>query len=330
MRALRVDQQPVYAARVVNMDEPELQADEVLIETQYSSLNYKDALAITGKGAILKSFPLIPGIDAAGLVRRSTAPQFRVGDSVLMTGCGLGESYNGGYSEFLRAPAEFVIPCPAALPPRAAMILGTAGFTAALCLQRMEQMGQTPSHGPIVVTGASGGVGSFATALFAERGYSVLAVSSKRQCHPWLRSLGATEVCSFDELQLGARPLERARFGGAVDNTGGQHLAQLLAHTHLWGNVASVGLANSANLSTTVMPFILRGVSLLGISSNNCPADLRRSIWQNLACDWKIKNLEQFVHATIQLEDLPLQAQKMLDRQTQGRTLVEITKRDSP
>jgi NADPH2:quinone reductase len=204
------------------------------------------------------------------------------------------------------------------------MTLGTAGFTAALSLHRMEQMGQTPEKGPIVITGASGGVGSLATMIFSKRGYSVIAVSGKPEQHAWLKSLGASEVVRFEDLQLGRKPLEAGRFGGAVDSTGGEHLAQLLAHTRLWGNVASIGLAEGATFQSTVMPFILRGVSLLGVSSNNCPMELRQKIWNLLATDWKIANLEHFVKGTIGLDDLPAHAHQMLSRQTHGRILVKF------
>ncbi len=237
---------------------------------------------------------------------------------------GLGESYDGGYSEVLRLHADSVVPLPKGLTMRESMILGTAGFTAALALSRMETNGQTPAKGPILITGASGGVGSFSVQLFAQKGYEVVAVSGKHEAIKYLKDLGAKQVIPPSELALGPRPLEKARFGGAVDNVGGKLLAQMLAHVDLWGNVASIGLAESANLDTTVMPFILRGVSLLGASSNNTPMPLRHEIWQKLGAEWKPKFLEQIVARTIELKDLMQAFDDLLHRKVHGRILVQI------
>lgn len=313
-------------AKLQQMTEAELTVGEVTIEVHYSSVNYKDALAGTGKGKILKSYPLNAGIDAAGVVLQSKDPRFQAGQNVLVTGCGIGENFDGGYAEVMKAHADSVVPLPEGLTLREAMILGTAGFTAALALSRMEQNGQKPALGPILVTGASGGVGSFAVQIFSQAGYEVHAVSGKHEAIRYLKDLGAANVIPPEELGLGSRPLETVRFGGAVDNVGGEMLARVLAHVQLWGNVASIGLAQSAELHTTVMPFILRGVSLLGTSSNNCARDLRHELWRKLAGPWKPKKLENIVTQTVGLKDLMPAFEDLLHRRVHGRILVEIRK----
>ena len=311
-------------ARLQDMAEEELSPGDVLIEVHHSGVNYKDALAVTGKGLILKNFPLNPGIDAAGIVLSSKDPRFAKGQAVLVNGCGTGEVVDGGFAQCLRVKAEFVVPLPNGLSSREAMLLGTAGFTAALALQRMEHNGQRPDLGPILITGASGGVGSFAVQLFAHAGYEVHAVSGKPEATNYLKELGARTVISPQDLQLGSRPLESVRFGGAVDNVGGRLLGQVLAHVQLWGNVAAVGLAESMELHTTVMPFILRGVSLLGTSSNNTPMPLRHELWQKLAGPWKPVHLERVHARTIGLQDIPQACEDLIGRKVQGRILVDV------
>ncbi len=313
-------------AKLQQMSAAELTHGEVTIEVHFSSVNYKDALAGSGKGRILKNFPLNAGIDAAGVVLESKDARFTPGQEVLVTGCGIGETYDGGFAELIRAHADSVVPLPKGLNMRESMILGTAGFTAALALYRMERNGQAPSLGPILVTGASGGVGSFAVQIFSQNGYAVHAVSGKHGAGPYLKSLGAAAVIPPEELALGTKPLEKVRFGGAVDNVGGELLSQVLAHTQLWGNVASIGMAQSPELHGTVMPFILRGVSLLGTSSNNCSRDIRHEIWNKLAGHWKPKKIESIVTRTIGLKDLTLAFEDLLHRKVQGRILVEIRK----
>lgn len=326
MKALRVYKTPEgIQSRLETGSIPELKDGEVLIRSEYSSINYKDALAVTGKGAILKAFPLIAGIDVGGVVEASKSPKWQVGDLVLVTGCGMGESFDGGFSTHVKVDGELVVKCPSELAVRDAIILGTAGFTAALALLRMEQLGQTPSKGPVVITGASGGVGSLATLLLSSRGYEVVAVSGKTEHHAWLKKLGATSTTTPEGLELGSRPLESGRYGGVIDNVGGELLAKLIAHTHLWGQVASIGLASSAELHTTVMPFILRGVSLLGVSSNNCPWTMREKLWRLLAREWRMENLDQFVQQEVTLEQIVPAAQQMIDRKTHGRILVKIS-----
>lgn len=325
MKAFRVHAEKT-PGRAETMDPKDLTPGEVLIRVHYSSVNFKDALAGSGTGKILRRFPLNAGIDAAGVVLDSQGPAFKPGDKVIVTGCGIGENDDGGYAELLRVKAASVVPLPKGLTLREAMLLGTAGFTAALALHRMTNNGQTPKLGPILVTGASGGVGSFAVQLFAHAGYEVHALSAKPDAVGYLEELGAREVHST--LQLGTRPLESAKFGGAVDNVGGKQLAQILAHVELWGNVAAIGLTDSPELHTTVMPFILRGVSLLGISSNNTAMPTRLEIWRRLAGEWKPRNLEKILTRTITLDDLPNAFDDLLQRRVRGRILVEVRREE--
>ncbi len=315
----REDQGGVQTLRI-----DDLPAGDVLVRVAYSSVNYKDALAITGQGKILRRFPIVPGIDAAGVVVASDQEGVTAGDSVLITGCGLGETHDGGFAEYVRVPADWVVPLPQGMSPRQAMALGTAGFTAALALIRMEAAGQTPALGDVLVTGASGGVGSIAVNLFSNAGYRVIAVSGKEQAEGYLRGLGAAEVVSPDALGLSERPLDRARFAGVVDNVGGPLLAGLLPQIEEYGNVASIGLAGGVKLETTVMPWILRGVSMLGISSANCPRPLRLESWRRLGGDLRPQDPEGFVTREVELDGLRDAAEAMLARQVTGRTLVRV------
>jgi len=308
----------------VDIEKPEIDKGEVLIRATWSGVNYKDALGATGAGAILKKFPLIPGIDVAGEIVASAGSHYKQGDKVLVTGCGLGEIADGGFSELVKVPEDWVIKLPENLSEKKSMIFGTAGFTAALCLHRMELNGQDPSKGPIVVTGASGGVGSFAVSMFASKGYEVIAVTGKQSRSDFIKSLGATEVISPDDLDLGVRPLEKARYGGVVDNVGGELLGGLLRHIELWGNVASVGVAGGAPFDATVFPMILRGVSLLGISSANCPMELRRIIWDRLSNDLMPESIEKIVANEVSLSEIEPVFHEMLERKTVGRTLVRL------
>lgn len=300
-----------------------LKSNEVRIKAKFSSLNFKDALGVTGRGRIFKSFPLVGGIDVSGQISESQSPLFKAGDNVLVTGCGLGENYDGGFAESQKVNADNVIPLPKTLSLEEAMIYGTAGFTAALCLHRLITNSQTPEKGPIVVTGASGGVGTFAIKFLSQAGFKVIAVSGKPQHKKLLLSLGAQEVISPEKLELGTKPLESVKFGGAIDNVGGELLAKIYSHTQLWGNIACVGLAESHELKTTVLPLILRGVSFLGISSNNCPMPLRTKIWQELATTLKPQNLVSFKTQQIGLAQILTTAQDMLQRKTFGRIVVK-------
>ncbi|MEO0334980.1 MAG: YhdH/YhfP family quinone oxidoreductase [Pseudomonadota bacterium] len=274
---------------------------------------------------MLKSFHLIPGIDASGLVRKSNSEHFREGQPVLVTGCGLGETRDGGYAELIRVPESWVIPLPEPISLKEAMIYGTAGFTAGLCLLRMEQMDQRPEKGPILISGASGGVGSLATAIFSKAGYEVHACTSKREQAEVLKSLGAkTIVPTSDLIEKPSRPLESVKYAGAVDNLGGGMLQALLPRVELWGSVACVGLALSHELNSTVMPMILRGVSLLGISSANTPRTIRENLWRKLAGDWKPDQLESMMTTEVGLEELTTVADRMIEKKTVGRTVVKI------
>jgi len=301
----------------------QLNPGEVVIRAHWSSVNYKDALAGTGQGRILRRFPLVGGIDVAGTVVASTDPAYREGDAVLATGCGLSETRDGGYSQYVRLESAAVIAQPAGLSPREAMVLGTAGFTAALALLRMTDNRLTPAHGPLAVTGATGGVGSLAVAIFSRAGFEVHAISGKADQADFLRGLGASQVLPRDAL-ASARPLESARFGGGLDNAGGPMLASLLAQTVPYGSVVSAGLAASPALDMTVMPFILRGVSLLGVSSAAAPRALREQVWQRLAGEWKPRHLAAICTREVALDGLPAVFEAMLAGGSLGRTVVRI------
>jgi NADPH2:quinone reductase len=300
----------------------DLPPGEVVIEARYSGVNYKDALAATGRGKILRRSPLVGGIDVAGVVAESRDPRFREGDAVLVTGCGLGEDHDGGFAERVRVPAGWVVPLPHGMSAFDAMAIGTAGFTAALAIERMEQNAQRPQLGPLLVTGATGGVGSYAIDLLSRRGYEVTALTGKPDAQPYLRGLGANALLDRRTLAPGARPLERAQWGGAIDNVGGEALAWLTRTVKPWGNIASIGLAGGMELNTTVMPFILRGVSLLGITSANCPMDRRRRLWERLASDLHPAHLEAIARETIGLDGLPGVFERLLSGRQMGRTVV--------
>jgi NADPH2:quinone reductase len=312
------------AARFEDLTLDDLAPGEVVIRVACSGINYKDALAATGAGRILRRYPLVGGIDLAGAVESSGDARFKPGDAVLVTGCGLSETHDGGYAQFARVPGDWVIPMPAGLDASTAMSLGTAGFTAALAIHRMEQNGQTPAGGPIVVTGATGGVGSIAIDMLATRGYRVSAVSGKTDAEEYLRSLGASEVLDRKTLDFGSRPLEAARFAGAIDNLGGEALAWLTRTVDFWGNIASIGLASSPELKTTVMPFILRGVALLGINSSATRREWRLAVWQRIATDLRPRQLARIVTRTIDFEELPQAFPDYIAGRVTGRTLVRI------
>ena len=312
------------AARFEPVTLDDLAAGEVVIRVSHSDINYKDALAATGAGKILRRYPLVGGIDLAGVVEASSDARYRAGDAVLVTGCGLSETHDGGYAQFARVPGDWVIPMPEGLDAFTAMALGTAGFTAALAIHRMEHNGQSPGQGPIAVTGASGGVGSIAVDMLAARGYRVVAVSGKAAAADYLKELGAAEVLTRQDLNLGSRPLENARFAGAVDNVGGEVLAWLTRTVDFWGNIASIGMAGSAELKTTVMPFILRGVSLLGINSSATRRESRLAVWKRIATDLRPRHLERIVTRTIAFDELPGAFAAYLEGAVTGRTVVRI------
>jgi acrylyl-CoA reductase (NADPH) len=311
-------------ARFESLDLEDLAAGEVVIRVTHSGINYKDALAATGAGKILRRFPLVGGIDLAGTVESSSDSRYRAGDAVLVTGCGLSETHDGGYAERARVPGDWVIPMPAGLDAATAMALGTAGFTAALAIHRMEHNGQDPGGGPIAVTGASGGVGSIAVDMLSTRGYRVVAVSGKGAADGYLQELGASEVLDRRQIDFGSRPLENVRFGGAVDNLGGAALAWLTRTVDFWGNIASIGLAAGPELTTTVMPFILRGVTLIGINSSATRREVRLAVWQRIATDLRPRHLDRIVTRTIPFDELPQAFPAYLEGGVTGRTVVRI------
>ena len=325
-RAFRIhsDGRDDYRAGIESMKPDDLSPGEVIIRTAYSSVNYKDALAGTGKGKILRRFPLNGGIDVAGHVAASTDPAFKEGDAVLCTGCGLSETRDGGYAEYARLEAKWTIPLPAGLSLKESMVLGTAGFTAALALYRMEQNGQTPEMGPIVVTGASGGVGMLALDILTRAGYEAHAITGKFEHLDFLTGIGAKQVISRKDLYWGQNPLEKASWAGAIDNVGDEMLAGLTRVIQPYGNIASCGLAGGHALATTVMPFIIRGVSLLGIASAGTARPIRDAVWARLAGDWKPAHLDRIQTREIDLDGLSGVFEGMLAGGSFGRTLVRI------
>jgi acrylyl-CoA reductase (NADPH) len=302
----------------------DLAPGEVVIKAFHSSINYKDALAGTGRGKILRRFPLVGGIDVAGYVVQSSDPAFREGDAVLCTGSGLSESRDGGYSEYVRLESKWAIPLPAGLTLRESMIIGTAGFTAALALYRMEQNEQRPEQGPIVVTGASGGVGMLAIDVLTQAGYEAHAITGKFDQLDVLTGLGARQVVSRKDLHWGQRPLETALWAGAIDNVGDEMLAGLTRVVKPYGNIASCGMAGGVALATTVMPFIIRGVSLLGVASAGTARRVREAVWERLAGPWKPAQLDRICTREVGLDGLSDVFDTMLAGDSFGRTLVSI------
>lgn len=302
----------------------DLSMGDVLIRVHYSSVNYKDALAGSGRGKILRQSPLNGGIDCAGVVVSSNDSSWSMGQQVLVNGCGLSEVHDGGYSQYVRVPAKWVIAMPEGLNMRTAMIIGTAGFTAALAIQRLLDNHQSPEQGPILVTGASGGVGSFAIRLLSQLGFEVAAMTRKAHSYDYLQSLGANQIVSPDCLSEDSAPLHKGRWSGGIDNLGGKALAALTKSVKPWGNIVSVGMAAGADVQTSTMPFILRGISVLGVSSANCPQHLRQDIWTKLGSLWNPSNIETMLAGEIGLEQLPQTFEKLLNADTQGRYLVKI------
>lgn len=324
-RAYRIDRQhKKVVAGLCNMSIDELTEGDVLIRVSHSTINYKDALAVTGAGRILKKYPLNGGIDLAGTVVSSDDERFHTGDGVLVTGGGLSETLDGGYAEYARVPANVVVPLPEGVTAEQAMQIGTAGFTAALAIHRMEQNGQRPEDGPIVVTGATGGVGSLALDMLDVRGFEAIAVTSKAEQSDYLKAIGARSILLREDIDLGSRPLEAAQWAGAIDSLGGETLAWLLRTVGYGGNVASIGLAQSFELNTTVMPFILRAVCLLGVSSVNTPRDLRLQVWSRIGEDLRPRHLERINTRKISLDELPGVFQGYLEGAVTGRTVVVI------
>ncbi|MDX1434264.1 MAG: oxidoreductase [Gammaproteobacteria bacterium] len=325
-RAYRVyNEDGAIQGRLEETDLDSLSPGNVVIRAVWSDVNYKDALAATGKGKIMRRFPLIGGIDVAGYVESSEDARYNKGDAVLVTGFGLSEEHDGGYAEFARVPGDWVVPLPEGLTLRESMALGTAGFTAGIAVDRMELNGQRPDLGPILVNGATGGVGSFAIDMLAGLGFAVTAFTGKRDADDYLKKLGASDICYRGEVELGTRPLEKAMWAGAVDNVGGEELGWLTRTVKPEGNIASIGLAGGVKLETTVMPFILRGINLLGINSVFIPMTVRQRVWRRLGSDLKPRHLEDIITRTVSLDELPDVFDGYTEGKVTGRTLVSIS-----
>ncbi len=310
-------------ADVRSLTDADLPEGDVLVAVDYSSLNYKDGLAVTGKGKVVRTWPLVPGIDLAGTVLESASSDYQAGDRVILTGWSVGEKYWGGYSQRQRVQSKWLVPMPEGLDSRKAMAIGTAGFTAMLCVMALEEAGITPDKGTVLVTGASGGVGSVAVAILAKLCYTVAAVSGRPESEAYLRELGAAEFVSREEMSQPPRPLEGQRWAGAVDTVGGTLLARVLAETHYGGCVAACGLAGGFDLPTTVMPFILRNVTLAGVDSVMCPLERRTAAWQRLVGDLPEKALGEIGHGAV-LEEVPELAEKIIAGQVRGRVIVDV------
>ncbi|HSQ82716.1 MAG TPA: YhdH/YhfP family quinone oxidoreductase [Casimicrobiaceae bacterium] len=314
----------VVTSRFVTLGIDDLDPGDVVIRTKYSTINYKDALSYNGAGKIMRKFPTVAGIDMAGTVESSADPRFKQGDKVIVTGYDLGVGHDGGYAEFVRVPADWIVRRPESMTAFDAMTLGTAGYTAALAIHLMQHNGLAPANGPVAVTGATGGVGSVAIEILAKQGYDVVAITGKSQEADYLRGIGSREVMLRTALDLSKiRPLEKATFAGAVDNLGGDILAWLLASSKIGGTVAAVGLAADMKLSTTVAPFILRGVHLLGTDSANTPMALRQRLWNKLAVEWRPDRVHDQVR-TIGFDELPTHFDAYLKGLVRGRTVVRI------
>lgn len=312
-----------YPITVQALDEDQLPDGDVAVAVAYSSLNYKDALAVTGKGKVIRTFPMVPGIDLAGVVESSRSDRFSAGEAVFATGWGLAEEHWGGYAQKARLPANWLLPLPPGLELRSAMALGTAGLTAMMSLMAMEANGLKPG-GDVVVTGAAGGVGSLAIALLAQNGYRVAASTGRRELSAYLTGLGATEIIDRQTFSAPSkRPLDRGRWAGAIDNVGGDILAGVLRSMDYGGCVASVGLAGGHALHTTVFPFILRGVRLLGIDSVRCPEGQRREAWDRLSRELPVDALNQITQE-ISLEQVPAMAEELLASRVRGRVVVKV------
>ncbi|WP_054940116.1 acryloyl-CoA reductase [Paenibacillus ihuae] len=325
-QALVVDKTDTFSVEVKPVAMEELPAGEVLIKVSYSSVNYKDGLASIPNGNIVRNYPFIPGIDLSGVVISSADSRFEAGQSVIATSYGIGVSHFGGFSEYARIPADWVLPLPDGLSLREAMIYGTAGFTAALSIQALEDHGAAPDKGKVLVTGATGGVGGAAVAMLAKLGYQVTASTGRTDEAGYLQVLGAEEVISREDVGSGAlKPLDKQLWQAAVDSVGGSPLAAVLSKITYGGAVAASGLTAGTAVQTTVLPFILRGVSLLGIDSVSCPAGRRKDIWQRMATDLKPEVLEALVDREITLDGLPAALEDILNSNIRGRVLVRLS-----
>ena len=323
-KAIRIDKaEKGTTAALTQFDEAELMEGDVTVRVEWSTVNYKDGLALTGKAPVVRRFPMIAGIELAGTVEQSSHPQWKAGDKVICTGWGLGETHLGAYAEKARVKGDWLVRLPEGMSAREAMAIGTAGFTAMLAVLALEKHGLTPRHGPVVVTGAAGGVGSVATAVLSKLGYHVIASTGRMSETPYLRDLGAAEVIDRNELSGPARPLAKERWAGGIDSVGSTTLANLLSMTKYGGAIAACGLAAGMDLPTSVAPFILRGVCLLGIDSVMCPIEQRKVAWSRLASDLDREKLAEITHE-IGLDGVVDAGAKILAGQVRGRIVVKI------
>ena len=323
-KAIRIDKaDKATTAALTQFDEGELMDGDVTVRVEWSALNYKDGLAVTGKAPVVRRFPMIAGIDLAGTVEQSSHPQWKAGDKVICTGWGMGETHLGGYAEKARVKGDWLVRLPGGMSTREAMAVGTAGFTAMLSVLALEKHGLTPNHGPVVVTGAAGGVGSVATAVLSKLGFHVIASTGRLSEADYLKGLGAAEVIDRSELSGQAKPLAKERWAGGVDSVGSTTLANVLSMTKYAGAIAACGLAAGMDLPTSVAPFILRGVCLLGIDSVMCPIELRKTAWSRLASDLDRAKLTEITHE-IGLGQVIDAGAKILAGQVRGRIVVKI------
>ena len=323
-KAIRIDKADKgTSVALTQFDEAELMEGDVTVRVEWSTLNYKDGLAVTGKAPVVRRFPMIAGIDFAGTVEASSHPQWKEGDKVICNGWGMGETHLGAYAEKARVKGDWLVRLPEGMSTREAMAIGTAGYTAMLSVLALERQGLTPGHGPIVVTGAAGGVGSVATAVLSKLGYHVIASTGRVSETDYLKGLGATEVIDRAELSGPAKPLAKERWAGGIDSVGSTTLANVLSMTKYAGAVAACGLAAGMDLPTSVAPFILRGVCLLGIDSVMCPIDLRKTAWSRLASDLDRRKLTEITDE-IGLDEVIGAGAKILAGQVRGRIVVKI------
>ena len=314
-----------YRAAIKSIDEADLPDGEVTVRVSHSTLNYKDGLAITGKGPVVRRFPMVPGIDLVGTVESSVHPEFAVGDPVLLNGWGVGEGHWGGLAQKARLKGDWLVPLPKQFSPQQAMAIGTAGYTAMLCILALERHGITPAHGEILVSGAAGGVGSVATAVLAKLGYTVVAVSGRSEEHDYIKRLGASEVLQRSEFSAPGKPLAKERWAGAVDVVGSHTLANICAGTRYRGVVTACGLAGGMDFPATVAPFILRGVTLAGIDSVMCPRADRLEAWHRLGTDLDIAKLDM-ISSEISLEEAIPAATKLINGEIRGRIIVDVNR----
>lgn len=312
-------------AEIKTLDLSDLPEEDVLVDVDYSSINFKDGLAITGTGKIVSKFPMVPGIDLVGTVAESSSDAYKSGDKVVLTGWSVGERFWGGLSQKARLKSEWLVPLPTGMSPEVSMSIGTAGLTAMLCVMALEEGGVTPDKGPVVVSGAAGGVGSVAVAILAKLGYEVAAITGRAETESYLRGLGATTILTREEMSASARPLERQRWAGGIDTVGDVMLARILAEADYNATVAACGLAGGFKLPTTVMPFILRNVRLQGVDSVMCPVERRIQAWNRLQTDLPAVALGE-ISQVISLDQVPEYAQKIVNGQIQGRTIVDLHK----